>query len=80
MSCHFCPRPAELFTQPPLCERHIELVMLRANMQRSGIAFTPEHAARELLRLCQGGATVVTRPSELPELINQMCREDYAPA
>ena len=80
MPCHFCSRPAELFTQPPLCERHIEMVMLRANMERSGIAFTPKHAARELLRLARNGGAVVTRPAELPELISQMCREDYAPA
>ncbi len=80
MPCHFCQRPSELFTSPPLCERHIELVLVRANLARTGINFNAKSAARELLRLArQNGSPIVCRPSELPELVGQMLTEDFTP-
>jgi hypothetical protein len=70
--CHFCSRISELFTDPPLCERHIELAMVRSNLERAGTAFTAQTAAQELLRITRDGHSVVTRPHEVLELIGQM--------
>lgn len=71
-ACSRCDRPATPYTTPPLCEFHLDLLMLISDMQKHNILITLANVQQHLQNaLAQGGQWALTA-ADLPGLLDDL--------
>jgi len=78
-TCAFCEGPTFTngWTNPELCEQHLDLALIRARMNRTGIRFSIGSIQRYLVYAAMEGFTFSFTADQAPELVDQMQVEDY---
>lgn len=69
MKCKFCDQPASSVTQPPMCERHLDLAVLTEHLADQGKPVTVE-TVTALFEKCQARNGVLSiTVEEIPALL-----------
>lgn len=71
-TCSRCDRPASPYTTPPLCDLHLDLVLLLAHMQKKDVPITLHNACQFLQAAVARGGEWTLTPAELPGLFNDL--------
>lgn len=74
--CSRCAQPATPYTTPPLCEHHLDLLMLLDHMQKQGVLLTLANAQQHLQRALDYGGDWAITPETLPGLFNDFINQD----
>lgn len=80
-TCNFCPLPdfTNGWTNPPMCEAHLELALIRARLTRAGRRFTLSNVQWAYQEEAKEGFRWTFTIDRIPELMNQMLCEDFRP-
>jgi len=70
--CTYCDTPALINTAPPLCDRHLDFVIVCEYMASKNIPLNARNISKRIKKCLELGGTLSITPEQVPGLIEDI--------